>query len=149
MKKEVVFVEMELDTTEAEKAIDRLQEKVQKLEGTLERCAQDEEAKETDSFATFCEKVKLYRELREEMREFTSPMLHVCTQSGRSIVAVYNLYAETVSKRTYMIFADHNGDQRWQVLGMYRTKERMLQIYEEMLQHSKTNPDEVYQMPQE
>ncbi len=106
-------------------------------------------SKETDNFATFCEKVKLYRKLREEMKEFISPMLHVCTQSGRSIVAVYNLYAETVGENTYMIFADHNGDQRWQVLGTFHTKERTLQIYEEMLQHAKTNSDEVYQMPLE
>lgn len=37
-----MVIEIELDTTEAEKAIDKLLEKAQKLEETLERCVQDE-----------------------------------------------------------------------------------------------------------
>ena len=103
----------------------------------------------TDSFTIVGEKMNLYKKLREELKELTSPMLHACTQSGRSIVAVYDFYAETIDENMHVISAEHNGNRNWQILGVYRTKERTLQIYEEMLQHSKTNPVEIYQMPQE
>ena len=91
--------------------------------------------------------IKKIQELQKniaEVEKLLEPRLHVCTQSGKSIVPIDTFIVDGVGTDEYMFIASHRGDTRWNILGAYKTQERALQVYKEMLQCEKSD---VYIMP--
>ena len=87
---------------------------------------------------------KKLRAAIEDAEYLLNPKIHVCTQSGKSIVPVYAFFADGVGGGDYFIECAAKTKGSWLVLGAYETLERALQVYEEMLQCPITK---VYVMP--
>jgi hypothetical protein len=80
----------------------------------------------------------------EDAEYLLNPKIHVCTQSGKSIVPVYAFFVDGVGGEDYFIECAAKSKGTWIVLGAYKTLKRALQVYEEMLQCPITK---VYTMP--
>ncbi len=99
---------------------------------------------ENDSF--LIEEIKELQKQISNVQELLEPKLYVCTQSGKSIVPVDNFFVDGTGGDEFIFIAAHRGSTTWQILGVYSTMERALQVYKEMLQCPKTD---VYIMPKE
>lgn len=91
------------------------------------------------------QRIKELKETIAEMDEFLTPRIHVCTQSGKSIIPVVAFFVDGTGTDDYFVMAAHKGKGSWNVLGAYPTLEKALQVYKEMLQCPR---DEVYIMPE-
>ncbi len=93
-------------------------------------------------------KLDEYNALKKQLKDFMEPKLYVCTQTNKRIIAVYDFYAINENGDNY-IFAAHNSNESFNIIGLYNGKERAKEVYEEMLKHSITKKHLIYEMPKE
>lgn len=89
-----------------------------------------------------------YNALKMHLQDFMEPKIYVCTQTNKHVLAVYDFYAINENGDNY-IFAAHNSNSNFNLIGFYKGKERTKEIYEEMLKHSITKKHLIYEMPKE
>lgn len=93
-------------------------------------------------------KLDEYNALKKHLQDFMEPKLYVCTQTNKHVLAVYDFYAINENSDNY-IFAAHNSNENFNIIGLYNGKERAKEVYEDMLKHSITKKYLIYEMPKE